>query len=109
MSFVLLKQLVASEAQRKEMMQAKAMQVACRAVKSDKPEVSNYQHRGTLPNSCSAVQPTTDSHTTLYSDLLCSAVVWCAVLTCAAHCVPSVLTGVRQCVGAARCAGTIRD
>ena len=40
MSFVLLKQLVASEPQRREMMEAKALQAACRAVKSDKPEVS---------------------------------------------------------------------
>ena len=40
MSFVLLKQLVASDIQRKEMMEAKGLQAACRAVKSDKPEVS---------------------------------------------------------------------
>ena len=44
MSFVLLKQLVASEGQRKEMMEAKALQAACRAVKSDKPEVGNHHH-----------------------------------------------------------------
>ena len=41
MSFVLLKQLVASEEQRKAMLEAKVLQAACRAVKSDKPEVSS--------------------------------------------------------------------
>ena len=43
MSFVLLKQLVANEEQRKQMMEARALQAACRAVKSDKPEVSCEQ------------------------------------------------------------------
>ena len=44
MSFVLLKQLVVNEGQRTEMLDAKALQAACRAVKSDKPEVSSQQH-----------------------------------------------------------------
>ena len=44
MSFVLLKQLSTNDEQRDEMLKAKALQAACRAVKSDKPEVSEQPH-----------------------------------------------------------------